>query len=325
MSSPAPSNISIDSDAHIVPVPVLLKGKTPVRYEQDALVVPQEVVASSTNFSELRLSPRTACAALEGHSPSREELIFIARGLAGVARQNEANTQANRTQLAALKERADALAKREEDAARLEETYKHWKTDRDQKLREDTDDQGEPEGYEQNEGRVTDFFIPVTDGAHTIHVLAPFIKLDGQHCLGTYGKDEPIYRQELFAPQRLTIDEDGDYPQWFLDAIADPSSHDAIIARSLEMGDWGITAEFRRYFDTVNDLTSLQGELHSLKAHVDALQYQEEQCRRRIIGSHAHESYAIFRHLQEGPYLKNGRKGKFSSIPNSSRRGAARF
>src|SRR5580692_10107769 len=142
MSSPAPSNISIDSDSHIVPVPILLKGKAPAKYEQDALVVPQEVVASSTNFSELRLSPRTACAALEGHSPTREELIFIARGLAGVARQNEVNTQANRTQLAALKERGDALAKREAEAARLEETYKHWKTDRDQKLQEDTDDQG---------------------------------------------------------------------------------------------------------------------------------------------------------------------------------------
>src|SRR5580692_5403169 len=104
MSSPAPSNISIDSDSHIVPVPILLKGKTPIRHEQDALVVPQEVVAMSTNFSELHLSPRTTCAALKGHSPSREELIFIAQELAGVARKNEANTQANRMQLAALKE-----------------------------------------------------------------------------------------------------------------------------------------------------------------------------------------------------------------------------
>src|SRR5580692_1036566 len=314
MSSPAPSNISIDSDAHIVPVPILLKGKAPAKYKQDALVVPQEVVASSTNFSELRLSPRTACAALEGHSPTREELIFIARGLAGVARQNEVNTQANHTQLAALKEQGDALAKREEDMARLEETYKHWKMDRDQKLQEDANGQGEPEGYEQNEGHICDFFIPVTDGTHTIHVLAPYIKLDGQYCLGTYSKDEPIYRQELFAPQHLTIDEDGEYPQWFLDTVADPSSHDAIIARSLDMGDWGITAEFRRYYDTVNDLTALQGELHSLKAHVDALQHQEEQCRRRIIGSHAHKSYAIFRHLQDGPTSKTD--GRVSSQPS---------
>src|SRR5580692_6248028 len=83
MSSPSPSHISVDSDSHITPVPILLKGKSPVKYEQDPLVVPQEVVATSTNFSELHLSSQTACAALEGHSPSREELIFITRGLAG--------------------------------------------------------------------------------------------------------------------------------------------------------------------------------------------------------------------------------------------------
>src|SRR5580692_1467997 len=147
MLSPAPSNISINSDSHIIPIPILLKGKTPIRHEQHALVVPQKVVASSTNFSELRLSPRTACATLEGHSPSREELVFITRGLAGVACQNEINTQANRTQLATLKERGDTLAKHEENAACLEEMYKHWKTDCDQKLQQDADDQGEPEGY----------------------------------------------------------------------------------------------------------------------------------------------------------------------------------
>jgi hypothetical protein len=273
MSSPSPSHISIDLDLHIVSVPILLKGKGLAKYEQNALVVPQEVVATSTNFSELCLSPQTACTTLKGHSPTRDKLIFIARGLAGVAQQNEVNTQANHMQLAALKERADALAKCEENAARLEETYKHWKMDHDQKLQEDTDNQGEPEGYEQNEGHIIDFFIPVTDSAHTIHVLAPYIKLDGQYCLGMYGMDEPVYRHELFAPQRLTIDEDGEYPQWFFNAIADPSSHDAIITWSLDMGDWGITAEFHRYFDTANNLTALQGEVHSLKTHIDALQH----------------------------------------------------
>jgi hypothetical protein len=91
------------------------------------------------------------------------------------------------------------------------------------------------------------------------------------------------------------------------------------------MGDWGITTEFCRYFDTINNLTALQGELHSLKMHIDALQQQEEQCCQRILRSHTHESYAIFRHLSEGPYLKNGRKDKFSTIPNSSCHGAAWF
>jgi hypothetical protein len=181
-------------------------------------------------------------------------------------------------QLATLKEQADTLAKCEEDVARLEETYEHWKMDHDQKLQDDTDNQGEPEGFKPNEGRISNFFIPVTDSAHTIHVLAPYIKLDGQYCMGTYGVDKPIYHQELFAPHCLTIDEDREYPQLFFDAIADPASYNVIIAWSLDMGDWGITAELCHYFDTITDLTSLQGELHSLKAHINTLQQQGEQC-----------------------------------------------
>ena len=58
----------------------------------------------------------------------------------------------------------------------LEETYKHWKEDTD---RQDTawerGGQG-PEGYEENEGYVFDFFIPVSDSDQTMHVLTPYIK-----------------------------------------------------------------------------------------------------------------------------------------------------
>src|SRR5580692_2794565 len=107
----------------------------------------------------------------------------------------------------------------------LEETYKHWKVDHNQKLQEDSNNQGEPEGFKQNKGHVPNFFIPVTDGAHTIHVLAPYIKLDGQYCMGTYSVDKPIYCQELFTPQCLTINKDREYPQWFFDTLTDPSSY----------------------------------------------------------------------------------------------------
>ena len=50
-----------------------------------------------------------------------------------------------------------------------------------------------PEGYEENEGYIFDFFIPVSNGDHTMHILAPYIKLDGLYCLGTISVDEPIY------------------------------------------------------------------------------------------------------------------------------------
>ena len=94
------------------------------------------------------------------------------------------------------------MAKCEANAARLEETYKHWTKDTDRRDAEWERGGQAPEGYEENEGYIFDFFIPVSDGDHTMHVLAPYIKLDGLYCLGTIGIDEPIYRHELFLPQR---------------------------------------------------------------------------------------------------------------------------
>ena len=42
----------------------------------------------------------------------------------------------------------------------LEETYEHWKANNDKRLVNwDQEEQG-PEGYEENEGYVSDFFIP---------------------------------------------------------------------------------------------------------------------------------------------------------------------
>ena len=48
--------------------------------------------------------------------------------------------------------------------AHLKETYKHWKADTEKRLTDwDREEQG-LEGYEENEGYISNFFIPVTDG-----------------------------------------------------------------------------------------------------------------------------------------------------------------
>ena len=83
-------------------------------------------------FSELQLSPRSVCAALEGHrSPGREELLLIAQGLAGVACKNQEVSCNYQKQLEVLKQQGEDLAKHEACAAHLEATYEHWKEDMD--------------------------------------------------------------------------------------------------------------------------------------------------------------------------------------------------
>ena len=66
----------------------------------------------------------------------------------------------------------------------LEATYLHWKEDTDKRLIEDKYSKA-PNDFKENKGKVSDFYLPVTDGSHTIHVLALYILLNGQYCLGT--------------------------------------------------------------------------------------------------------------------------------------------
>ena len=83
--SPTPSSFTIDMDIAEA-LPVRPQVDTPVVHRQDHLSIPQEIVATSNECSELQLSPQTACAALKGHStPGQEELLHITHGLAGVA------------------------------------------------------------------------------------------------------------------------------------------------------------------------------------------------------------------------------------------------
>ena len=83
--SPTPSSFTVDMDI-TKPLPTQPQAETPVVHKQDSLSIPSEVMATSHEFSELLLSPRSVCTAFEGHSsPVQEELLHIAQGLAEVA------------------------------------------------------------------------------------------------------------------------------------------------------------------------------------------------------------------------------------------------
>ena len=243
--SPVPSSFTIDMDA-AEPLPVRSSAKTPVVYRQEPLSIPAAIAAISMEFSELQLSPRSVCAALKGHRTlGREELLLIVQGLAGVAQKNQEVGCNYQKQLETLKQWSEDLAKHEVNAACMEETYKHWTEDTDWRDEEWERGGQAPEGYKENEGYVFDFFILVSDSDHTMHILAPYIKLDGLYCLCTISIDKPVYRHELFPPQCITIEEEGEFPHWFFMGLTNNSMYMAMYNYSRTQKDWGITAEFQ--------------------------------------------------------------------------------
>ena len=228
------------------PLPIRSAAETPVVHQQEPLSIPTAIAAISTEFSEFQLSPRSVHATLEGHRTlGREELLLIAHGLAGAAHKNQEVSCNYQKHLKVLKQQSENLAKHKANAACMEETYKHWTEDTDQRDAEWERGGQAPEGYEENEGYIFDFFIPVSDGDHTMHVLAPYIKLDSLYCLGTIGINEPIYRHKLFPPQCITIEEEGEFPHWFFAGLTNNSMYKAMYNYSRTQKGWGITAEFQ--------------------------------------------------------------------------------
>ena len=131
--SPTPSSFTVDMDS-AEPLPIRLHADTPVVHRQDPLSIPAAIMAVSTEFSELQLSPHSVCAALKGHRmPKREELLLIAQGLAGVVCKNQEVGCDYQKQLEVLKQWGEDLAKCEAHMAHLGATYKHWKEDTDQR------------------------------------------------------------------------------------------------------------------------------------------------------------------------------------------------
>ena len=243
--SPTPSSFTVDMDTAKL-LPIRLSAETPVVHCQEPLSIPAAIVAVSEEFSEFQLSHRSVHATLKGHrDPGREELLLIAHGLARVARKNQEVSCDYQKQLKELKKQGDDLAKHEANVACLEETYQHWTEDTNRRDAEWERGGQAPEGHEENEGYVFDFFIPVSDGDHTMHVLAPYIKLDSLYCLGTIGINEPVYRHELFLPQRITIKEEGEFPHWFFAGLTNNSLYTTMYNYSRTQKDWGITAEFQ--------------------------------------------------------------------------------
>ena len=102
--SPTPSSFTVDMDV-AEPLPIRSYAETPLVHRQDPLSLPAAIMAMSTEFSELQLSPCSVCAALKGHRTlGREELLLIAQGLAGVVHKNQEVGHNYQKQLEVLKQ-----------------------------------------------------------------------------------------------------------------------------------------------------------------------------------------------------------------------------
>ena len=242
------------------------------------------------------LSPHTAQTALKNHGPglSPEVALNLAKKVAQMAldkahntelrlrRMEHNNQQALAAQQVAL---ASANAMLEGMRARLAELEGN----------DDNDhvEQECPDRFEENAGRVPDFFVKV-DG---VNLQARYVRhLPGTGLVqGTLrGPNDRIHLHELYAQPSIARETTPDIvPTWFLQAIAanaTPYAH--VIDEICKYGDWGLEAEVEHYHNNDTRLIELQAKMREIQAEIDSCTIQKHACHYRLARADVRERFA---------------------------------
>ena len=232
------------------------------------------------------LSPRTAQAALENHGPglSPEVALNLAKKVAQMAlnkahnaelrlrRMERNNQQALAAQQVALASANTALEGMQARLAELEG--------------DDNNDHVEqecPDRFEENAGRVPDFFVKVD----RVNLQACYVRhLPGTGLIqGTLGgPNDRIHLHKLYAQPSIACETTPDIvPTWFLQAIAanaTPYAH--VIDEIRKYGDWGLEAEVECYHNNDTRLVELQAEMREIQAKINSCTIQKHACHYRL-------------------------------------------
>jgi hypothetical protein len=108
-----------------------------------------------------------------------------------------------------------------------------------------------PEGFEENHGQASGFYIPDDDRMQIKPKFIRFVQGVGTpHAEGTQGRGFPIYRTNLFAPADYSETDQPleQMPIWFTAALSRHNHmYNTVLLASLEHNNWGISADIIRY------------------------------------------------------------------------------
>ena len=282
------------------PAPIETTDITLVAENSIPLYVPPLLSADNQFVKDLvsrgPLSPRTTQATLENHGAglSPEVALHLAKKVAQMAvdkahhtelrlrRMERTNQQALAAQQVTL---ASADAALEALCARLAKLEGN-----------DDDDHVEqecPDSFEENAGRVPDFFIKV-DG---VNLQAHYVRrLPGTGLIqGTLGgPNDRIHLHELYAQPSIACETTPNIvPTWFLQAItanATPYAH--VIDEIRKYRDWGLEAEVERYHNNDTRLVELQAEMWEIQAEIDSCTIQKHTCHYHLVRADVGKRFA---------------------------------
>jgi hypothetical protein len=239
------------------------------------------------------LSPHTAAMVLEAAGPGDGQILLDnAKDLAATLHFLHQRLRANLTQADDAKRRAF------EAENRLEELEKNKENEppRGHQCRRNSSSSSNdsdnttilvcPEGFEENRGQTTGFYIPDEDGTQIEPKFIQFVQGAGTpHAEGTQGWGFPIYRTNLFAPADYT---DADLPLeqmpiWFTAALSRHNHmYNTVLLASLEHNNWGISADIIHYRNCEDQIGIWEARIKEAAQRVEHAQEEHTQARYRL-------------------------------------------
>ena len=271
------------------------------------------------------LSPCTAQAALENHGPglSPEVALSLAKKVTQMALDKAHNTELRLKRME--RNNQQALAAQQVALASTDATLEAMRACLTELEGDDGEDRVEqecPDRFEENAGRVPDFFVKV-DG---VNLQARYVRhLPGtglvQGTLG--GPNNRIHLHELYAQPSIARETTPDIvPTWFLQAIATNATPYAHVLDEIQKyGDWGLEAEVERYHNNDTRLIELQAEMCKIQAEIDSCTIQKHACHYCLAHADVGERFAS---LQATGAAYQSREYKCTAYPRNRKFGRGR-
>jgi hypothetical protein len=224
------------------------------------------------------LSPRTVRTTLQATANIDNTMLrTIANGLLQTITDREASTSM------ATKQYEDRLHHLEQRVLHYEATFNH-----------------PPEGFEVNNGKVTNFQIPIGDG---LYQEAKWIRLNNDGTVSGYltshGPNQQPFTIDLYAAPDHSVDSPIEpLPAWFRHLLTGPGGDFHVLQGAVaDTGDWGFAREVTQYREIDDDITSLALKIEEYQCDMDAARARLGSCETRLMLTRAAERVATLQNV----------------------------
>jgi hypothetical protein len=157
-----------------------------------------------------------------------------------------------------------------------------------------------PAGYTLNNGKISNFHIPVGNG---LYQEAKWIQLNNNGTVSGYhgaqGPNEQPHIIDLYAAPDYSVDSPLEaLPSWFRHMLTSPSGDFQILQQAVaDMDDWGLACEVVCYHKLDDDVMAVVIKIEQYQCDLNAIRAWLRSCESHLMLAHASEQVATLQNM----------------------------